>query len=239
MKSTATERGNEIGCRKIVEDSPVGSHASNGIVERAVQIVEGQIRIMKIALEARLGTQVDAGANIVTFMAEYVSFLLNSLEVGKERKTAYGGAKGKSATVLGIEFGEKLLWKKKAQSKMDKISSRWEYGIFVGVRVQSGEFWVATKAGVNKARSVRRVPEEDRWSKDCTDWVKHVPWQLYKGHPEADGEIPEENVVETRTGVVRPVADMESPLVVVRTRRVPPRAFQIRKEDAEVHVYTR
>ena len=93
----------------------------------------------------------------MTFMAEYASFLLNRLEVGKDGKTAYERVKGKSATVLGIEFGEKLLWKKKAQSKMDKISSRWGYGIFVGERVRSGEFWVSTKAGVNKARSVRRI----------------------------------------------------------------------------------
>ena len=208
-------------------------------MERAVQTVEGQIRVMKIALEARLGTHVGAGANIVTFMAEYASFLLNRLDVGKDGKTAWERVKEKSATVLAIEFGEKLLWKKKAQSKMDNISSSWEYGIFVGVRVRSGEFWVATKAGVNKARCVRRIPEEDRWSKDCMDWVKHMPWHFYKGHPEADGEIPEENIVETRTGVVRPVDDMESPLVVVRTRQVRPRAFQIREEDAEVHGYTR
>ena len=94
--------------------------------ERAVQTVDGQIRVTKIALEARLGTQVDVGANIVTFMAaEYASFLLNRLEDGNDGKTAYERVKGKSATVLGIEFGEKLLWKKKAQSKMDKISSRW------------------------------------------------------------------------------------------------------------------
>ena len=105
------------------------------------------MRVMKIALDPRWGMQVDAGASIVTFMAEYASFLLNRLELGKDGKTAYERVKVKSATVLGIEFGEKLLWKKKAQSKMDKISSGWEYGIFVGVRVWSGEFWVATKAG--------------------------------------------------------------------------------------------
>ena len=94
---------------------------------------------------------------------------------------------------------------------------------------------MATKAGLNKARSVRRTPEEDRWSEDCMNWVKHVPWHSYTGHPEADGEIPEEKIVETRTGAVRPVDDLESPLVVVRTGQVAPRAFQIRKEDAEVH----
>ena len=98
---------------------------------------------------------------------------------------------------------------------------------------------MATKAGVNKARSVRRTPEKDRWSNDCTDWVKHVPWHFHKGHPEAYGEIPEEKIEETRTGAVRPVDDMESPLVVVRTRQVPPRAFQTRKEDVEVHWYTK
>ena len=92
-------------------------------MERAVQTVECQIRVMKIALEARLGTQVDAGANIVTFMAECASFFSNSLEVGKDGKTAYERVNGKSATVLSIEFGEKLLWKRKAESKMDKISS--------------------------------------------------------------------------------------------------------------------
>ena len=79
-----TERGNEICCRTIVEESPVGIHASNGVVDRAVQTVEGQIRVMKIALEARLGIQVDAGANIATFMAEYASFLLNRLEIKKD-----------------------------------------------------------------------------------------------------------------------------------------------------------
>ena len=124
--------------------------------------------------EARLGIQVDAGANVVTFMAECASFLLNRLELGKNGKPAYERVKGKSATVLGIEFGEKLLWKKKAQSKMDKISSRWECGIFVGVRVRSGEFWVATEAGVNKARSVRCIPEEDWWSEGCVNWVKRA-----------------------------------------------------------------
>ena len=72
---------------------------------------------------------------------------------------------------------------------------------------------------------MRRIPEEDRWSEDFANWVKHVPWHLCKGHPEADGEIPEEKIVETRMGAVRSVDDMESPLVVVRTRQVPPRGI--------------
>ena len=89
---------------------------------------------------------------------------------------------------------------------MDKISSRCEYGIFVGVRVRSGEFWVATKTGVNRARSVRRIPEEDRWSEDCVNWVRHVLWHLYKGRRDPRGEDRGDP-----HGAVRPVDDTESP----------------------------
>ena len=59
------------GKRTIVEEVPVGSKGSNGIVERAAQTVEGQIRVMKSALEGRLGRKVDAERRIVTLMAEY------------------------------------------------------------------------------------------------------------------------------------------------------------------------
>ena len=37
--------------RWIVEHSPVGSSQSNGVIERAVKSVEGQLRVVKLALE--------------------------------------------------------------------------------------------------------------------------------------------------------------------------------------------
>jgi hypothetical protein len=38
-----------------------------------------------------------------------------------------------------LEFGEKVLWKVRPKSgKLEKLMSRWEYGIFVGVRPRSG-----------------------------------------------------------------------------------------------------
>ena len=42
--------GNESGGCTIIEESPVGSDASHGIVKRAVQTVEGQIRVMNTGL---------------------------------------------------------------------------------------------------------------------------------------------------------------------------------------------
>ena len=40
--------------RRVVEKSPVGSSGSNGVVERAAQAVEGQIRVIFGALEERI-----------------------------------------------------------------------------------------------------------------------------------------------------------------------------------------
>ena len=193
VKDIVLERGPN---KTIVECTPVGSKGSNGVVERAVQEIEGQVRVMKLALEDRIGRKIDPEAKVVTFMAEYAAYLVNRLLVGKDGKTQYERCRGKSSTVLGLEFGEKLFYKKKIGNKMDKISSRWELGIFVGVRAKSGELWIATKEGVVKARSVRRLPMSTRWTEDSVNWVKYVPWHLYKDHANADGDIPEDKLVE-------------------------------------------
>ena len=76
---------------------------------------------------------------------------------------------------------------------MEKINSRWEFGIFVGVRKRSGEVWVAVKGKVLSARLVRRIPVEHRWGEDCLSWVDRVPWNRYKEALDADGEMPEDD----------------------------------------------
>ena len=101
-------------------------------MERAAQSVEGQIRVVLMALEENIGRQIDPEEAVVTFIPEYWAYVLNRLEVGKDGKTAYERTRGKKATVVGLEFGEKILWRKKKANKMAKLRSRWAYGIFVG-----------------------------------------------------------------------------------------------------------
>ena len=223
--------------RTVVEESPVGSHQSNGIIERSVQGVEGQLRVLKSALEGRIGKRISAERRIVKFMAEYGAYLLNRLEVGKDGKTAYERVRGKKGRVLGVEFGEKLLWKVRPKERLEKIQPRWEYGIFVGVKRKGGEVWVATKEGGMKAvRSVRRIPVEERWGEDCLDWVKNVPWNRGDGG-ETDGEIPEEKLEEP--GERQEENEGLKGVVFVNTREKEPREFYISKEDGEKYGYTR
>ena len=123
--------------------------------------------------------------------------MINRLEVSSDGRTAYERCKGKKATVLGLEFGEKVLWKHGGgAAKMEKINARWSYGLFVGVKVQSNELIIIDQdtKEVKRVRTVRRAPEEQRWSSDNLAWVQCVPWNVGRDDAEADGELPEFDV---------------------------------------------
>ena len=73
---------------------------------------------------------------------------------------------------------------------MEKINVTGDDGVFLGVRVRSSEILVGTKDGIKLARSVRRIPEEDRWTAEALELVKWVPWRLGPTDAAADGEVP-------------------------------------------------
>ena len=122
----------------VLKKSPGSSSGSNGVVEREVQCVEGLIKAQLSACQERLGARIILEEKIVIFMAECAAYLINQLEVGKDGKTACEGCRGKRATVMTIEFGEKLVWKVRQKNRLEKLNRRWEYGVFVGVKLTSG-----------------------------------------------------------------------------------------------------
>ena len=107
-----------IGADETVpENSPTYAHQSNGVVERGIQSVEGMIRTLRSALEERMGghamAKLEIGEAIWPWLEEYASYLINRCEVGHDGKTAYERLEGQSAKVLGVEFGETVLWKRR------------------------------------------------------------------------------------------------------------------------------
>ena len=59
------------GAKTIVEQVPVRSKGSNGVVERAVQTVEQYIRTLKSQLDERHGVKVDTKHPVLTWLCEY------------------------------------------------------------------------------------------------------------------------------------------------------------------------
>ena len=92
---------------------------------------------------------------------------------------------------MGIEFGEKVWYKKKKGQKLEKLNARWEYGVLVGVRRRSNELMVVTKEEIEEVRSIRRIPVEHRWGEDCLGWAQWAPLGRYTNSEDADGDLPE------------------------------------------------
>lgn len=182
--------------------------------------------------------RIDTKEKVVIFMAEHLSYLQCRLEVGRDGKTAYERVMGKSGKVLGIEFGEKGLWKIRSKSsRLQKIRPRWEYGIFVGVKPRSGELLIATTSGTNSVRSVRRIPVEERWTPDTLKWVKHVPRHKCDGDPAADGDLPEE--VRWDTAEVNLMGGQYEKVVIVSTKESKPRGIYVTEKNIIEHGPTR
>ena len=69
----------------------------------------------------------------------------------------------------------------------DKYNSRWEEGVFVGIREESGEIFVGIEKGVTKARASRRKGnEKERWSTENVRSVGGISWEPISGREGID-----------------------------------------------------
>ena len=104
----------------------------------------------------------------VIFKDENAVYLTNRLEVGKDGKTAHEKCRGKRATVMAIEIGEKL------ENRLVTHNPRWEYGVFVGLNATSGEVWAADLGGHQRGSASSEVRENP-----CARAVAREP-QLFR-----------------------------------------------------------
>ena len=58
----------------------VGESQSNGLAERAMQTVEGQLKCMKLALEDRLQCSIPCSHPIMSWVVEYAAMLINKYQ---------------------------------------------------------------------------------------------------------------------------------------------------------------
>jgi hypothetical protein len=148
--------------------------------------------------------------------------------VAADGKTAYERCKGKKTEIIGLEFGEKVLWKIPVKGpKMEKLNARWGSGIFIGVRTKSCELIVADEAeqGIVCVRTVWRVPLEQRWSAEHLAWIRADPWNRGRDDADVDGEVPEFDVKagpgrRLTSGEMEDIAAQEDKGIVHRAHQI-------------------
>ena len=89
IKAVAEQLAKERGeAQTLLENSPVRSSGSNGIVERAIKEIEYHVKSMKSALDERLGTSIGATSNILAWLIEFSGVIINRYLVSKDGKTS-------------------------------------------------------------------------------------------------------------------------------------------------------
>ena len=114
--------------RTVIEESPVQSSGSNGVVERGVQEIEGGIRALLLGLQERIKRKIDARERIISFMPEYAAYLANRFNQGEDGKVPYERIKRKEAYRSGNRiWGAGLVQK---EERIQDGNTQPEMGIF-------------------------------------------------------------------------------------------------------------
>ena len=86
----------------------MGESQSNGTVERAVRTITTQIRIMRLALQSRVGFNFSSLHPVTVWLVNHAADVINKIRVGQDGKTSYERVKGKPFRREIVEFGEKV-----------------------------------------------------------------------------------------------------------------------------------
>ena len=115
------------------------------------------------------------------WLVKYAATLINIASVGKDSKTAYErrhGRKWKKALPI---FGECIWWMRPESKGEQKLETRWEDGVYLGVVTESGEIIVGNQEGVVKVRTFSVRPQGERWKLEELEKVKGTPWEPVPG----------------------------------------------------------
>ena len=159
------------------EHSPVGESSSNGMVERAIQEVSGQMRALKLNIEAETKSEMTADHPIWPWLVEYAAMSLYLYQVGSDGKTARQRTRGRGAMVGTVALGEQVLYKPMKTVKIGKTQARWNRGTWLGIIDHTNEHIIGTEDGVVKCRAIQPRDPENRWDIDAMLKIKGTPWK--------------------------------------------------------------
>ena len=122
-----------------MESSPVGESEANGLVERAIQSVQGQIRAIKDTIECEAKTKIGPEHKIWPWLIEYAAHTLLASKVGQDGKTSLERYRGTQSHQAVIAFGEQVLYRPPRTVQIFKDEMRWEPGTWLGIIAESRE----------------------------------------------------------------------------------------------------
>ena len=173
---------NHVSCEIILENSPVGESQANGLVERAIQEIQGHIRAVKFQLEKRIGGKIESSSPIWPWVIDYASKLFRYCHVhGSDKRTTMQRLKGTTEMPEIAQFGEIVMWKPAKTVQIEKNEEKWRMVIWLGFLEHSGEYIIGTGRGIVKCHAARRLDEVGNFDARKIEDLRGRPWQPVPG----------------------------------------------------------
>ncbi len=162
-----------------MEESPAYDPQSNGVAEKAVDEVMGQLRALKIGLESRPKAKVEAEWLVMQWLVPHACTTINRYRVGVDGCTPWRRLTGKENKQAAVEVGEQVLAKIKRSPKTKKrvaLASKWKMGTWVGVAGNPNEHVVILPEGGGSNKGANHQEKTTRRSMESRGD------QEYNGH---------------------------------------------------------
>ena len=169
----------KLGLKTDVQWVPKGSHSSNGRVEKAIDTVRRNALTLKAFLEDRVEGKIEGHQHVYSWFFRHAAFLYNRFAVNPKGGTAFEILHGRKYKGALVPFGERVIFHRPSRHKGDL---QWCRGIWLGVNERNGAHILGTEDGTFESRSVRRLPEEQKWDLESVLNMRGFPWSyLGKG----------------------------------------------------------
>ena len=179
VESTWTQRGNAAlrprtcvgtaveGCTEQTSQANAGetwpeSHQNQGKIENANRLFFGVCRAMWLSLENLLQEKLPSDSILVAWLIRDAAWSLTRFQVKNDGRTAFVLFGRKAYTSQVLPFRERVMYKYTALPT-GNLDQRWSHGIWVVKAPMTGDHIIVTENGVQKARSLHRVPLEERF----------------------------------------------------------------------------
>ena len=106
---------NENAAEITFEELPGYDSKGNGEIEQAVQLVQGQFRAMKDALESRYGVRFDGDHCCIPWLVAHASDSITRYNLYDDGRTGYHNWKGRPFKQGCAEFGECIMYTPQAE----------------------------------------------------------------------------------------------------------------------------
>ena len=154
---------------------------TNGGAAAAVRLVKGSMKTLWTGVERRLGVKVQVRHPVLSWLVSHAADTRSFRARGPDGMTGYHRARGRPFSTRLIEFGEQCRFKRRASEPLShgEQGHRWSTGTFLGLRRKTGQYRLFADGSVRYARTIKRVPNNEKWCEEKVQAITVTPWKLH------------------------------------------------------------